>query len=91
LTDTDAGVIRCDVAALAADGASVELLARLELTARRSGRRLLLEGASPELAELLAFCGLTATLGLLRPVRQAEQREEAGRVEERVDRDDPIP
>jgi hypothetical protein len=90
LTDSDADVIRCDVAALAADGASVDVLARLELTARRAGRRLLLERASPELAELLAFCGLTVALRLQRPVRQAEQGEEAGGVEERVDGDDAV-
>ncbi len=90
MTDSDADVIRCDIAALAADGASVDVLARLELTARRAGRRLVLERASPELAELLAFCGLTAALDLQRPVRQAEQGEEAGGVEERVERDDPV-
>jgi hypothetical protein len=91
LTDTDAGVIRCDIAALPAHVASVELLARLELTARRAGGRLELEQASPELAELVAFCGLTTPLGLQRPVRKAEQGKEAGGVEERVDRDDAIP
>ena len=53
---------RCDVAAAAPDAVTVDLLARLELAARRSGCRVRLENASPELCELIAFMGLRDVL-----------------------------
>ncbi|MFI1827172.1 STAS domain-containing protein [Streptomyces sp. NPDC020412] len=48
----------CDVAALPADLAAVEAVARLHLTARRHGARLHLHDVRPELRELLHLVGL---------------------------------
>jgi hypothetical protein len=50
--------IVCDAAPLAPDLDTVELLARLIVVARRLGAELRIEGASPELQELLRFCGV---------------------------------
>jgi hypothetical protein len=91
-----AEVIVCDVRALAADCRSVDALARLQLTARRLGRRIRLHRASHELEGLLSFVGLAEVVGGAGRTglcvggrgRQAEEREEPRRVEERVDRDD---
>ena len=93
---SDAEVIVCDVRALAADARSVDALARLQLTARRLGRRIRLHRASAELDALLSFLGLADVVGgvpgrldlLGRCLRQAEEREQPRGVEERVDRDD---
>jgi hypothetical protein len=90
----DAEVVVCDVGALPADARTMEALARLQLTARRLGRRIRVQRASRELEQLLAFAGLTDVLavaprGLRGRGRHAEQREHARGVEERVDRDDP--
>ena len=88
LTSSDAAVVVCDVGGLPANIVTVEALARLQLTARRLGRRIELRSGTPELARLLAFVGLSDVLGLgLR--RQPEEREQPRRVEERVDRGDP--
>lgn len=82
------GVVVCDVAgALAADVVLVEALARLRLTARRHGRRLHVAGAGPELAALVGLLGLADVLPQVG--RQAEEREQAGGVEEVVDAGDP--
>jgi anti-anti-sigma factor len=90
------GVVVCDVRGLAnADAVALDLLARLQLAARRQGGRIRLRGASRELRDLLAFTGLSAVLplemcvSLVEPRGEPEQREEALRVEERVDRHDP--
>jgi hypothetical protein len=81
--------IVCDVRALAADGVSVDVLARLQLTARRHGCRIRLRHASSELDQLLTFCGLAGVVVLgLEPQRQPEEREHPRGVEERVDRHD---
>lgn len=92
----DAGWVVCDVSALTApDAATVEALARLQLTARRLGCRIWLRGACPRLRELLALVGLGDVVPLLPPAsgveleRQAEQREPTGDVQERVEPDDP--
>jgi STAS domain-containing protein len=86
----DLGEITCDVSALAAEVAAVEALARLALVARRLGCPLKVRRASPELRDLVEFCGLSAALGVGgRDRRQPEQREQAVDVEERVDPDDP--
>jgi hypothetical protein len=89
LTSSDAAVVVCDVGGLAADIVTVEALARLQLTARRLGRRIALRSGSPELDRLLAFVGLADVLGLGRPCGQAEERVQPRAVEERVDRGDP--
>ena len=90
--DSDAEVIVVDVRALAADARSVDALARLQLTARRLGRRIRLHRASSELDALLSFLGLAAVVGGRAASghcrRQAEERKQPLGVEERVDRDD---
>ena len=58
----DADVVVCDVAAIAADLMTIEVLARLRLTARRLGCRLELRNASCALQELIGFCGLRDVL-----------------------------
>jgi anti-anti-sigma regulatory factor len=79
--------VLCDVRSLPADAAAVDLLARLQLAARRHGGELRLSGASKALRELIAFCGLESALGVLE--RQPEQREEPLGVEEERQLDDP--
>jgi hypothetical protein len=88
-----AEVLTCDVSGFGADLTTVDLLSRLALTARRSGSRLQLHRASPELASLLHLVGLDEILtgdAHARSERggQPEQREELG-VEERGDLGDP--
>jgi hypothetical protein len=62
----------------------VDLLARLRLACRRTGRRLVLEELAPELRELLDACGLLREVG-----GEAENGEQAIGVEEGVDPRDP--
>ena len=89
------GTIDCDVSALIPDAAAVDVLARLQLAARRLGLQLRLRGASTELQELVAFVGLRDVLGLeklrVEVQRQAEQREQRLGVEEERELDDPAP
>jgi hypothetical protein len=80
--------IACDVSALAAEAAAVDALARLALVARRLGCPLKVRRASPQLRDLVEFCGLSDALGVGRYGGQAEVREEPLDVEERVDPDD---
>ena len=54
--------IGCDADALAADMATVEALARLQLGARRQGTEIRLKRVPADLWELLAFCGLSDVL-----------------------------
>jgi hypothetical protein len=70
-----------DAGALAADTHAVEALARLQLDARRRGRTARVQGASSELQELLAFCGLSFVLGV-EVQRKPEEREDRLGVEE---------
>jgi anti-anti-sigma regulatory factor len=77
----------CDLRGVAADGVTVDALARIHLAARRAGVRLSLRHTSTELRELLAFSGLTEVLGL-EPSRQAEEREELLGAEEERQLDD---
>ena len=80
--------VLCDVRSLPADAAAVDLLARIQLAARRHGGELRLSGTSKALRELIAFCGLDALLpGELE--RQPEQREQALGVEEERQLDNP--
>jgi hypothetical protein len=51
-----------EVGDLVADAASLDLLSRLALVARRCGYRLALRNPSPALTELIEFAGLTETL-----------------------------
>jgi NAD(P)-dependent dehydrogenase (short-subunit alcohol dehydrogenase family) len=85
----DLDAIACDVSDLAAEVAAVDALARLSLVARRLGCPLKLRRASPELRDLVEFCGLSGALGVVgRDGRQPEQPEQPVDVEERVDPDD---
>jgi ABC-type transporter Mla MlaB component len=58
LSASGAALAVCDVHGVEPDAVTVDALARLQLGARRSGCRVRLENASPELRELLAFLGL---------------------------------
>jgi STAS domain-containing protein len=82
--------LECDVAAVRKpDLATVDALARVELTVRRLGCGIRLRGASVDLLELLAFCGVP--LGSVDELeRQSEHREEPGGVEEERDPGDPV-
>ncbi len=83
--------LECDVAHVGErpDLATVEALARVELTARRLGSDICLRGAPAELLDLLAFCGLPIE-SVLEAEGQAEKREEARGVEEEGDAGDPV-
>lgn len=62
LASTDADVVLLDVATVVADAVTVDALARLQLGARRHGRRVRLRNATPELRELVRFMGLDDVL-----------------------------
>ena len=75
--------VLCDVSCLPADAAAVDLLARLQLAARRHGGEIRLSGASNALGELIAFCGLAGVLE-----REPEERKQPFGVEEERQLDD---
>jgi anti-anti-sigma regulatory factor len=77
-----------DVSAFPPDAVTVDALARLQLAARRAGRRLQLRDASDELQKLIAFVGLDRVLRV-EPGREAEEREQRLGVEEERELDDP--
>ncbi len=82
-----AAVVICDVRAVRRPSlGAVDLIARLALTARRGGGRVLLRGPDPGLLALLDLVGLA--VGVEMP-GETEQREEPGGVEEAVHRGDP--
>jgi hypothetical protein len=54
--------VLCDLRDAAPNALTVDVLATLELLARRRGRRIGLRHASPELLELIAFMGLEEVL-----------------------------
>jgi ABC-type transporter Mla MlaB component len=91
----DAGRVVCDVGALTgADAVTVDALARLQLTARRLGRRIALRYAGDDLQSLLGFMGLSDVVPLcvelaLEPGGQSEEREQGRGVEEEDDPVDP--
>jgi hypothetical protein len=95
LVDDAADQLVCDVAAIVVpDAVTVDALARLQLTARRLGRRASVEHASAELCGLLAFMGLSDVLPLsersrLEAGRETEEREQRSRIEEERDPADP--
>jgi ABC-type transporter Mla MlaB component len=51
-------VVHCRLSRVAPDAVTVDALARLQLAARRYGRRVLLRGASDDLRDLVSFMGL---------------------------------
>jgi hypothetical protein len=80
---------------LEADLATVDVLARITLEARRGGRVLQVRHASDELRDLLALAGLTEVIpcrgdSVVEVRRQPEHREELLGVKEEGDRADPI-
>ncbi|MEU8970889.1 STAS domain-containing protein [Streptomyces monashensis] len=78
-------VVVCDVGGLAPPGlGAVDLLARLELTARRAGGRIRLRDPAPALLALLDLVGLRFQVE-----GQAEEGEPALGVEETVETGDP--
>ncbi|MEU6201358.1 STAS domain-containing protein [Streptomyces sp. NPDC047061] len=83
LAVTGAGVVVCDVGGLGPgppDLAAVDLLARLELAARRAGGRIRLRDPGPALRSLLRLVGLG-----LQVEGEIEEREPALGVEEEVE------
>jgi ABC-type transporter Mla MlaB component len=96
LEGSHADLVVCDVGALVdPDAVTIDVLARLRLTARRLGRRVGLLDACGELQDLLALTGLSDVLPpceelALEPGGQTEQREPAGGVEEEADPAEPI-
>jgi ABC-type transporter Mla MlaB component len=82
------GVVVCDVTEVARpDVVTVEALARLHLTARRHGWRLVVHGADARLRQLVGLLGLAEALP--ESGRQPEEGEQPGGVEEVVDPGDP--
>lgn len=80
-----ARVVVCDVGGLGPPGlAAVDLLARLQLTARRAGGRIRLRDPDPALCALLDLVGLRFEVE-----GQVEEREPALGVEEAVEPGDP--
>lgn len=93
LRTCDLGAVDCHVDGLAPDALTVEVLARLQLTALRLGRRISLRDASPQLRDLLEVLGLDRAIpcgrSALEPWGQPEQREQPLGVEEEGDGGDP--
>jgi ABC-type transporter Mla MlaB component len=66
LSATDRCIVECDVSGLEnPDCVAVDLLARMALVCRRSGRRLRLRHAARELQDLLVLAGLSEILPCL--------------------------
>jgi anti-anti-sigma regulatory factor len=90
--DSDGRSVVCDLTALdRADLAAVDGLARLQLAARRRGRRMRLRGSSRELLLLIALLGLADALPSerRRALGQTEQRKQPGRIQECGEADHP--
>ena len=91
LETADSDVVICDVGAIVdPDASAVDALARLQLAARRLGRRIRLTHASGELQDLLALMGLGEIVPLDSGLRveawgEPEEREVALGVEEETD------
>jgi ABC-type transporter Mla MlaB component len=84
-----ARVLVCDLGgSVRADAATIDALARVQLTAKRLGRRMRLRNAPAELRALLTFFGLDGVLRV-EAVGKAEERKERLRVEEERELADP--
>lgn len=96
LREGDAELIVCDVGDLGRPSAvTVDALARMQLTARRLGRRVTLRHACRELEDLLTLTGLREVIptepdSRLEPGREAEEREQDRGVEEEGDSPEPV-
>lgn len=87
------GAIICDVGAVAdPDASTIDVLARLQLTAQRLGSRLWLRHVRGDLQELLDLAGLNEVLPLagcsVESRGETEEREQSGSVEEEADTGD---
>jgi len=81
--------IVCDLSALGdADAETIDLLARLQLAARRRDRTLRLLHASAGLQDLIAYFGLDSVLRV-EPERETEEGEDPVGVEEERQLGDP--
>ncbi len=91
LETTGAGVVVCDVAGIGPPGlTAVDVLARLQLAARRAGGRIRLRNPDPALRALLALVALPFEVeGTVEVEGQPEEREPPGGVEEAVQTDEP--
>jgi anti-anti-sigma regulatory factor len=85
---TQPGPIVVDASALAADAAAIDLLARLQVAARRLGGWVLLRDASAELERLIGFVGLGEVLRV-EPRRETEERKQLLGAEEERQLPDP--
>ncbi len=96
LDRSHAGLVVCDVAGVEdPDLGTVDVLARLQLTARREGSLVCLRHATLELRELLALAGLRDVVPCSEELRveakrQTEEGEQPGGVEKEGDPADPI-
>jgi hypothetical protein len=88
MTGRRPSTIVCDVGALAPDALAVDVLARLQLAARRLGHDIRVRNASSELRDLLVFAGLRDVLRV-EPGWEPEEREQPFGVEEEGELDDP--
>jgi hypothetical protein len=77
-----------DAGVLVPDATTLDVLARVQLMARRIGLEARLRGASDELLDLIGFAGLTDALRV-ELERQPEEREERLGLEEERELDDP--
>lgn len=85
LEGTGGGVVVCDVAGIGPPGLGViDILARLQLVAKRAGGRIRLRAPDPALCALLGLVGLAFDVE-----GQVEEGEPAGGVEETVEPGDP--
>lgn len=97
LETSGSGVVVCDVAGIGPPGlGAVDVLARLELAARRAGGRIRLRNPDPALRALLDLVGLRFeafdtldALDAFESEGEAEEREPAGGVQEAVEPGDP--
>ncbi len=91
LEGSDVDLVVCDIGALTdPDAVTIDALARLQLTARRLGRRIRFRDACGEVHRLVGFMGLDDILSLgsastLEYGRETEEREQALGVEEEAD------
>jgi anti-anti-sigma regulatory factor len=89
--DSPADIVICDVTGITRpDASTIDVLARLQLAARRQGCGMRLYGVHPRLRDLLLLTGLSDVLPVLSVElvevgREAEEREDALHVQERVD------
>src|SRR3954470_14781418 len=87
LVDEETGEVVARREARVVDITLIGTLARIQLLARRQGRRVQVRDASPELRGLLELAGLAGVIGV-EPLRQPERPEDLG-VDEVVQARDP--